>query len=112
MGGSGKGNISFKKEFMGLDERTGLAQYNYHWNNKVDYLWKYDGSGDQAWQDSYAGQPYVVINEFRGQLKLNDLLRLVSADIHEVRRRGGSAIPWLPKLVVVNSIKKPEEVYK
>lgn len=104
--GVGKGNISFKKEL--LDDGT----YKYHWNPKLDYLWKYDGSGDQAWQDTYTGQPYVVINEFRGQLKFNDLLRLVSADVVEVRRRGGSAIPWLPKLVVINSIKKPEEVYK
>jgi hypothetical protein len=108
--GVGKGNISFLREYLGMVD--GKAKYKQHWNTDKCYLWKYDGSGDQAWQDKYEGQPYVVINEFRGQLRFNDLLRLVSADILDVRRRNVGPTPWLPYLVVVNSIKMPREIYK
>lgn len=103
--GAGKGCITFKK-------RKENGEYVHYWDPAKDYLWKYDGQGDQAWQDKYAGHEYVAINEFRGQLRLNDILRLVSADILDVRRRNVGTTPFLAKLVVINSIKPPKEVFK
>ena len=103
--GLGKGNYCFRKKYISD------GQYEHHWKPDRDFTWKYDGIGIQAWQDGYKGQTYVVINEFRGQLKLNELLTLVSADIMEVRRRGRAPAPWLPLTVVVNSCYPPKEVY-
>jgi len=71
------------------------------------YVWNYDG----GWQDGYVGQEVVVINEFRGQIPLCDLLMLVDKWPHTVRRRGREPAPFISKKVIVTSSLHPGEVY-
>lgn len=71
------------------------------------YNWKYDG----GWQDGYTGQEVVIVNEFRGQIPMCDLLMLVDKWPYEVRRRGREPAPFLAKKVIVTSSMDPAGVY-
>lgn len=88
--GVGKSHVAFE----GYDPRT-------HYN------WKYDG----GWQDGYTGQEVVIVNEFRGQIPMCDLLMLVDKWPYELRRRGREPVPFLAKKVIVTSSLPPDEVY-
>lgn len=76
-------------------------------NPKETYRFK----DDKGWQDGYAGQQNVIINEFRGHIPYSELLDLVDEWPYELRRRGREPIPFLAKMVVVTSPMPPEEVY-
>lgn len=80
-----------------------------NFNPKTHYTWKYEKNG---WQDGYDGQETVIIDEFRGQLPLFDLLMMI--DKHPnfyVSRRGREPYPFISKKVIITSALKPEEVY-
>lgn len=72
------------------------------------YVYPYDN----GWWDGYKQQHTVILDEFRGQLTYNELLRLV--DIHpnyKCKRRNREPIPFNSKRVIVTSSLRPEEVY-
>lgn len=71
------------------------------------YLWKYDG----GWQDGYVGQETVIINEFRGQIPLCELLQLVDKWPYDLRRRNREPMPFTSKKVLLTCSLLPEEVY-
>lgn len=77
------------------------------YNPETHYTWKYDG----GWQDGYVGQEVVLINEFRGQIPLCDMLMLVDKWPHTIRRRGREPAPFLAKKVIVTSSLHPGEIY-
>jgi hypothetical protein len=114
-------DIAFRKKF-----RTWMAKVYWFWgstgvgksetlfgknccfyNPETHYLWKYDGD----WQDGYTGQPVVIINEFRGEIKYSTLLELCDRWPTTVRRRGREPAPFLAKKILISSCKKPEDVY-
>lgn len=73
------------------------------------YIWADDGD----WWDGYRGQDLVIIDEFRGQLAYNKLLKMV--DKHPnfyVRRRGREPMPFISKKVIITSSMPPWKVYK
>lgn len=73
------------------------------------YSYPYDG----RWWDGYAQQPMVVIDEFRGQIPFNELLRM--CDKHpnySVARRGREPLPFVSKIVRLSSSMPPWEVYR
>lgn len=73
------------------------------------YVWKLN---DNGWQDGYRQQPIVVIDDFRGTLAYDELLRMV--DTHPnytVPRRGRAPMPFTSKLVIITSSLPPVEVY-
>lgn len=72
------------------------------------YVWCDDG----GWWDGYTGQETVVINDFRGGIKYNELLQLVDKWPHSVRRRGKVPMPFTSKTVIVTSSLPPEKVYR
>lgn len=76
-------------------------------NPESHFVWKYDG----GWQDGYVGQEVVIINEFRGQIPMCDLLMMVDKWPYELRRRGREPVPFLAKKVIVTSSLPPELVY-
>lgn len=67
---------------------------------------------DKGWWEGYTQQETVIINDFRGELKLNDLLLLVDKWPHSVPRRGREPMPFLSKTVIVTSALAPCDVYK
>jgi len=75
---------------------------------KTHYVWK----NDNGWQDGYAGQETVIINDFRGEgLPYNELLQLVDKWPYTLRRRGREPVPFLAKRVLITSSLHPRDVY-
>lgn len=73
------------------------------------YIYPYDGD----WWDAYKCEECVIIDEFRGQIPYNGLLRMV--DKHPnyfVRRRGREPMPFVSKKVIVTSSLPPWKVFK
>jgi len=71
------------------------------------YCWK-----NEHWQDGYTQQETVIIDDFRGNLPFNELLKMV--DCHPnyyCYRRGREPMPFTSKKVIITSPLKPEEVY-
>ena len=64
------------------------------------------------WWDGYKGQEIVILNEFRGQLKLCTLLELVDKWPCVVSWRNKESVPFLAKKLIVTSSMKPEDVYR
>ena len=75
---------------------------------ETHYIWK----NDKGWQDGYAGQPIVIINEFRGHIAYNDLLEMLDKWPLCVSRRGREPAPFLAKQILISSSLPPEDVYK
>lgn len=71
------------------------------------YIWK----DDNGWQDGYCGQEIVIINDFRGGIKYNELLQMIDKWPHHVRRRNREPSPFLAKEVRITSSIRPEECY-
>jgi len=71
------------------------------------YLWK----DDNGWNDGYAQQATIIINDFRGHIKYADLLQMVDKWPWDVRRRGREPMPFISKHVIITSSMTPEEVY-
>lgn len=71
------------------------------------YVWK----DDKGWQDGYTGQPTVIINDFRGHIKYNDLLQMIDKFPFTVSRRGKEPAPFLAKHVIITSSQSPAQVY-
>lgn len=67
---------------------------------------------DNGWWDGYTQQDTVIINDFRGEIKYNDLLNLVDKWPYYVKRRNREPMPFVSKLVIITSSLKPEDIYK
>lgn len=72
------------------------------------YIYK----NDNGWWDGYTGQETVLFDDFRGEIKYGELLRLVDKWPMNVRRRNREPAPFLAKLVIITSALEPGEVYK
>lgn len=67
---------------------------------------------DNGWWEGYQQQPIVIINEFRGEIKFNELLSLVDKWPKSVKRRCREPMPFTSTTVIITSAVPPEEVYK
>lgn len=67
---------------------------------------------NEDWWDGYKGQPIVILNEFRGQIRFSELLDLVDKWPKTVKWRNKESVPFLARKVIITSIKAPEDVYK
>lgn len=88
---------------------TGLGKSEYAFQFENSYVYPYDN----GWWDGYKQQEVVVIDEFRGQLPFNELLRMV--DKHPnyyVRRRCREPMPFTSKKVIITSSLPPWKVFK
>ena len=71
------------------------------------YVWK----KSTKWQDGYAQQDTVIINEYRGQLRFSELLELVDKWPYFVERRGREAMPFISTHVIITSALHPNQIY-
>ena len=75
---------------------------------KSVYLWKLN---DNGWQDGYTGQDVVVMNDFRGEVKFNELLNLLDKWPYFVARRGREPAPFLARKVIITAAITPSAVF-
>lgn len=90
---------------------TGVGKSEYAFSNMSStYVYPYDNSG---WCDGYKQEEIFVLDEFRGQIPFNELLRMVDKHPnYSLKRRGREPIPFLSKKVIVTSSMHPREVFK
>jgi len=91
--------------------KTGVGKSHLALNGydpRKTYKWS---NNDRGWWDNYRQQEIVVLNDFRGELKYNELLQLVDKWPHEVPRRGKAPRPFTSKMIIITSSLTPEEVY-
>lgn len=86
---------------------TGKTKYAYDLDPNL-YNWK----NDKNWQDLYQGQETVLIDDFRGHIPYNELLKMVDRYEYSVSRRNRCPIPLLAKTIIVTSSLHPKNVYK
>lgn len=91
-GGTGSGKST--KAFAGFDPAT-------------HFVYTPDG----RWWDGYQGHPIVIIDDFRGKIPYDMLLRLVDQWPCQVPRRGRRPAQFLARRVIITSPLTPEEVY-
>lgn len=83
-----------------------------HTVNEVgNYYKKPLGEADLKWWDGYTGQENVWLDDFRGQIKYDELLRLADKWPMDVSRRNRQPIPFVSKTIYITSCLRPEEVY-
>lgn len=78
------------------------------YNPETHYLWKLN---DNGWQDGYTGQGVVIINDFRGEIRYNDMLNMIDKWPYTVRRRGREPAPFLAHTVIISSSRSPSAVF-
>lgn len=62
--------------------------------------------------DDYNEHEIVILNEFRGQIKFDELLDLTDMHPKFVKIKGKPSVPFLAKKIIVTSSLHPEEIYK
>lgn len=68
---------------------------------------------DNDWWDNYRGEDTVIIDEFRGQIPYNVILRMVDRNpFFNVRRRCRAPMPFISKKVIITSSLPPWKVFK
>lgn len=89
---------------------TGKSTYAYSLVETENY---YSYPYDNDWWDDYRGEPVVIIDEFRGQIKFNELLRMCDRNPNfAVRRRCRKPMPFTSKKVIITSSMRPEHVFQ
>lgn len=73
------------------------------------YFFPYEKNG---WWDNYESQEAILFDDFRGQLPLNEVLRICDRYAYSVPRRGRAPVPLMAKRIYFTSCKRPEEVFK
>jgi len=66
---------------------------------------------DNGWWDDYCGQDTVIINDFRGEIPYNKMLKLVDQWPMKVKRRSRPPIPFISKHLIVTSSLRPDQIY-
>lgn len=67
---------------------------------------------DCYWWDAYKQQEIVIMDEFRGQLSFDVLLKICDEYPYVVSRRGREPVPFLSKEVRITSCYHPNDIYK
>lgn len=66
---------------------------------------------DSGFWQGYYGQETVLINDFRGEIKFAQLLRIVDMYPLKVKVKGCDTVPLLAKTVIITSSQHPRDVY-
>lgn len=66
---------------------------------------------EEDWWNGYVGQPIIILNEFRGQIKLHELLDLVDKWPKTVKWKNSETVPFLGTLVIITSNSHPHDIY-
>lgn len=78
-----------------------------NYDPSTSYNYPFDGD----WWDGYRGEHTVIINDFRGQIKYDHLLRLIDKWPMKVRCRNQQPRPFTSKHIIITSSKHPSACY-
>ena len=73
------------------------------------YEWAFN---DRDWQDNYKHQSVTILDDFRGQMPYNNLLRLLDRYGYDMSRRGVCPLKMTSETIIITSSLRPEECYK
>lgn len=77
-------------------------------NPETHYNYKAEKGG---WWDGYTGQDIVIINDYRGSIPYDELLKMVDKWPFEVPRRNREPVPFLASKIIITSALPPQDVY-
>lgn len=97
---------NFKSVVTVIYGPTGTGKSKWCWDYLKDPFWKVKGQ----WWDGYHNQGVVVIDEFYGWLKYDEMLRLLDRYPYKVEVKGGY-VQFNSKLIFITSNKQPSEWY-
>lgn len=87
---------------------TGTGKTRLAYETYPDAYWV---EPDCEWYDGYCGEKTVIFDEFRGQIKLSKLLRILDRYPLKLKIKGGF-IDFCPETIIITSCSHPEECYK
>ena len=85
---------------------TGKTRKAYE-ENPDAYIW---GPENKHWFNGYTDERVAIFDEFRGQLPMGMMLRLLDAYPMRVEVKGGF-VNWMADKIIITSPKAPSEVY-
>lgn len=86
----------------------GKSLYAYSFDPESTYTWV----NDKGWQDHYNGERTIIIDDFRGGIEYNELLKMMDRWDYKLSRRGRSPMPLLATNIIITSSLPPEKVYR
>lgn len=75
----------------------------------VGLYWKPLGGSGWQWWDNYQGQPAIILDEFTGQIPVDEFKRLTDVYHYPCQRKGKGETPAMWTNVVITSQKHPRE---
>lgn len=66
---------------------------------------------DHGWQDGYGAQGCVIIDDFRGSIQYEELLRMLDRYPYTFSRRGRRPVPVMATTFIITSSLSPSECY-
>lgn len=88
---------------------TGKSHHAFEgYSEETHYLYE----EDKGWWDAYENQEIVIMNDFRGDIAFNTLLKIVDKWPHKVSRRGREQAQFTSKKVIITSSLPPHKIYK
>lgn len=101
-----------KTECIWYFGKTGCGKSHHAYVEAKEVEDYYVYADDGRWWDDYTGQELVIIDDFRGGISYNLLLRLADKWEVLVPRRSKAPIPFVSKKIIITSVLEPKEVYK
>lgn len=106
-------NSQMKRDFVPYVEwiygPTGTGKSHYVYSKEGDLYSK--SFNDDKWWDGYNYQEAVLLDDYRGEMKYNELLKLLDKYPYTVPRRGRAPIQMMAKRFYITAPSKPEEIY-
>lgn len=78
--------------------------------DRSTYCWKTNERN--GWQDGYKQQEVVIVDDFRGTIPYDELLRIVDRYDYSMIRRGTEPVNFTSKLVIITCPMIPERIYR
>lgn len=69
-------------------------------------------TNDKTWWDGYKQEEVVIIDDFRGEIAYNEILKLVDCWPHKVSRRNIGPINFTSSCVIITSSLPPEDIFR
>jgi len=66
---------------------------------------------DKGWWEGYKGQETVILNDFRGEMRYNELLQLIDKWPYDVKLRNKGKLPFISKRVIITSSLPPHKCF-
>ena len=90
---------------------VGKSHKAFHFEGEFRPSEVYNCVHDKGWYDGYKQQKVFVVNEFQGEIPISELLQMADKWPYALRRRNRMPMPFMSKVLIITSCKRPEDVY-